>query len=96
MKALKLKNGSEEAEPLVLTTMMAINRIQEDMPIALYDLVMIARDCDYQPFGQIGPELIKSRLLEQDGSMHQSIRNIVLSSFEGEGMDLVRVNPLSA
>lgn len=60
-----------------------------------YELVMKCRDKNHQLFGNTGERLKKLRLIEEDGSIHGSIRNIVLSSAEGEGLEMTFKSPVA-
>ena len=95
MEVVKLKNGSEEAKPLVITTMLVLESVMEDRPLALYDLVMKCRDAGYDFFADNGDYLIKRKLVELDGSIHSSIKNIILSAVKGDGIDMVVGSPLA-
>lgn len=94
MKVVTLRNGAEEAKPLVTVTMMHLKRIMDEKPLALYDLVMKYRDREYEFFGSNGGYLKSLRLVDQDGSIHNSIHNIVLSATDGDGMDMILRSPL--
>lgn len=98
IETVKLRNGTTETKPLVATVRFAMDRLMESTPIAIYDLTMICRDRSYKPFGKIGPDLQALSLgtMNPDGTMsvHESIRNIVLSSVEGDGMDMQIVDPV--
>lgn len=100
METYKLKNGAVEAAPLVKATMMSIRSLD---PISLYELVEVARKPDHQPFGNTGEKLKGLALLEPASGgfgpatrMHDSIRNIVLSAAQGEGLELELVSPVAS
>jgi hypothetical protein len=95
VEVIRLKNGTEEAKPLVAVTMMSLEHVMDERPLALYDLVMMCRDHDYEPFGTNGDYLKDLRLVEQNGSIHDSIRNIVLSAVKGDGIDMVLGSPVA-
>lgn len=95
MDVLKLKNGSEEAAPLVKVTMMSVEHLMESHPIALMELVSLCRDRDHELFGNTAVELRSFALVDLDGSIHRSIRNIVLSAVEGEGLEMRLISPLA-
>lgn len=95
MKAVVLKNGTEEADVMVTTGMMALESVMKDNPIAFYELVMKCRDPNHQFFGNTG-EILKSRsLVEQSGNIHDSVRNIVLSAVSGDEFDMRLSNPVA-
>lgn len=95
MNRLKLKNGTEEAAPLVKVTMMSAEHLVESNPIAFVELVALCRDRDHELFGNTAVELQRLALVGPDGSVHDSIRNVVLSAAEGEGLEMRFVSPLA-
>ncbi len=94
MKLVTLKNGSQEAEGLVVVAMMSLRKLIQEKPIVFYELVMKARDPNHKFFGQSIEDLKALSLVSVDGSMHDSIRNIVLSAAEGEGLDMALTSPI--
>lgn len=94
METIRLKNGTEEVESLVVVTMLSLEHLMDERPLALYDLVMMCRDSSYEPFGDNGDHLKDLRLIDQDGSVHSSVRNIILSATDGNGMDMVLQSPV--
>ena len=95
MKVVRLRNGSEEAAPLVTVTMMSLEHLVKERPLAFYDLVMKCRDRSYQFFGDNGEHLQDLALVGDGESIHNSIRNIVLSAVRGDGMDMMLDSPLA-
>lgn len=93
MDTIKLKNGSEEAHVLVVTTMMSVKTLLTTHPMAVCDLVAKCKDKDYPYFGNNQKTLQDLCLCQEDGSIHGSIRNIVLSGSTGDGLDLCLCNP---
>lgn len=85
---MKLRNGSEEAEPLVRSVRMAMFRLFDEKPIAFHELVELAKDENHRPFGKTPDCLLGFDLIDGDGKMHSSTRNIVLSSIDGDGLEL--------
>jgi len=124
METLKLKNGTEEALPLVRITMLSLSALIEKNPIAFYELVMKCRNQNHKFFGNTADELVKLSLVTESGRLtsqevisigkrldlkdgdsipeniqyhvHDSIRNIVLSAVEGEGLSMKLTNPIAA
>jgi hypothetical protein len=97
---VKLKNGTEEVGALVLTTTMSVNSLLErGLAIPAYELVQLCRDGRHRPFGSCGETLEKLGLVQkgQDGSysVHDSIRNIVLSMASGEGLEMTFGSPVA-
>lgn len=103
-RLVKLKNGSEEFEPLVKTTMLVLEKMfefREDKPLGsllFYELVEFCKDSNHKFFGNMGKDLEELTLLtvvsEGKYQVHGSIKNVVLSAAEGEGLDLCLVNPM--
>ena len=94
IKTVVLKNGAEEAQPVVTVAMMSLNRLIQDNPIAFYEMVQVCRDPNHQPFGNTALILKDLSLMEESGQVHDSLRNIVLSATEGDGLDLTLVSPI--
>lgn len=95
---VRLRNGSEEAVVLVNTIMLVIRGLFDSGKFMIfYELVETCRDKNHKLFGDSGKQLEELRLINliEDGTaqVHQSIRNIVLSCAEGEGMSLSVVDP---
>jgi len=93
-KLIKLKNGIEEAESLITIVMMSLQKLFNENPMAVYELVMKCRDNNHQYFGNMVEELKTLALVQSDGSVHNSIRNIVLSAVKGEGLKMVLGSPI--
>jgi hypothetical protein len=92
---VELKNGSKEAESLVQATIFTLKSLKERNPIALYELVQIARNKDHIVFGNLDEELKRLNLIDHNGTMHSSIRNIILSAFKGDDFEMVFVSPIA-
>lgn len=93
-KCVMLKNGQEEFKALVVVTMMSLRALLAEQPIAFYELVMKCRNRNHQFFGNAGEKLKGLELVQSDGGVHGSIRNIVLSATSGEGLGLVLHSPI--
>ena len=74
--------------------MMSIRNLMETNPIAFYELVMICRDSNHAPFGNTGDILRNFNLLNTEGKVHSSIRNIVISAVTGEGLEMTLGSPV--
>ena len=91
---VKLKNGSEGVKALVSITMMSLESLIETNPVAFYELVMKCRDVNHRFFGNTGEVLQKLSLVQTDGNVHDSIRNIVSSAVDGDGVDMTLGSPV--
>jgi hypothetical protein len=95
MKSITLKNGAIEADILVASTMLSLEGLLEEDLLAFYELVEICRNSSHRIFSEGQQEtLIKRGLLNGDGRVHSSIKNIVLSSVTGEGLGLSLGRPV--
>jgi hypothetical protein len=99
IEIVKLKNGAEEAEPIVTVVMMRLQSMMESGDLVdamlVYDLVMKCRDDSYRFFGENETKLKNMALVEHDGRVHDSIRNVILSSVVGDGLEMRIESPLA-
>lgn len=95
MKMIVLKNGAKEPEPsvVVITTNLRLLLNSASGAIALYELAQLCKDEKHRLFGTTGKILEQFRLIE-NGYVHDTTRNIVLSSVEGEGLQMRLVSPI--
>ena len=99
MDTVNLKNGTSELRILVVSTYGILKKMLDDMEgaIAFYELVEVCKNPSHQVFSSKQKEYLISRaLMQSDGRIHQSVRNIVLSSVQGEGLELSLVNPIAS
>lgn len=89
---VKLKNGSVEAKFVVVATMMSLDSLLQDNPGAFYELVTKCRDPKHKMFGNT-KSICEHRALMNGDIVHGSIRNIVLSAVEGDGLDMGLTSP---
>ena len=97
MESVKLHNGAEEASVLVSVVMMSLNSLwDEGLPgvLAVYDLHQLCQNRNYQAMHIA--RLKELNLVSNDGSIHDSIRNIVMSAIQGEGMEMTLSSPIAA
>ncbi len=86
METVTLKNGAEEVTVLVALTMKRLKELFVEHPMAFYQLTMKCRDNQHKIFGNAAEILKDYQLIEPNGSIHGSTRNIVLSAVEGDKM----------
>lgn len=94
IETVQLANGKVEAKPLVLVTMLSLESLLESNPIAFHELTMKCRDDEHTFFGNTEEVLKQSALVQEDGKIHQSIKNIVVSAVKGEDLDMMLGSPL--
>ncbi len=98
MEMVRLNNGTQMAKPLVMSVMMSINGLEQQGlsgMLAVYELVEVCKDKDYKPSPDNMKKLQDLRLLEKSGKPHDSIRNVVLSAVQGEGIDMTIGSPVA-
>ena len=95
METITLKNGSEVTEPQVIATMALLKILFKKNPRAFRELVMKCRDPEHKLVDNTGEVLSDRSLIQTDGRVHNSIRDIVLSATEGEGLEMTLGSPLA-
>lgn len=95
METVVLKNGAKEAETVVITTMMSLRHLVDSEPLTFYELVAKCRDNNHQLFGNTGEKLKNLALVQSDESIPDTVRNIVLSAIEGEGLKMSLGSPIT-
>ena len=99
MDTVNLKNGTSEMRILVVSTYGILKEMLSDLEgaIAFYELVEVCKNPSHQVFSSKQKEyLINRALMQPDGRIHQSVRNIVLSAVQGEGLGLSLVDPIAS
>ena len=91
MEITRLKSGIDEASVLVAGTKLSLSGLMKSNPIAFYEVVMLARDISHELFGNTSDILKNRGLLQSDDTLHSSIRNIILDSVKGNGLEMVLV-----
>lgn len=106
METLTLKNGESEAKVLVNVVFMHLktlltqkegNDAMDGMMrgMVVYELHQVCSGKQEKVWSQpIEDLLVQLGLMQEGGAVHSSIRNIVLNSLEGEGLDLHLVDPV--
>lgn len=92
-ETVKLKDGSVEVKSLVVVTMLSLECLITNDPIAFYELVMRSRDREHQFFGSSGEHLEKLGLTIQ-GVVHNSTAAIVRNAVYGEDFSMRLGSPL--
>lgn len=104
MDLVRLKNGSEEPRAVVDATMEAINSLRERGEAGVSCAIALRYACsDKEGFGSSMsdpeslkklPTLLKLGLVDADGVISPSTKNIVQSALENHGLDTVIVSPI--
>jgi hypothetical protein len=104
MKTVTLRTGAEEPDATVKVVYSSLRAMMDPNPehntrpgdfLALFDLASKCRNRDYQFFGNNEALLVERGLVQPGGRIHDSVRNVVLASVEGEGMEMRLVNPVT-
>lgn len=76
------------AEPIIRVTYLSLRTLLESEPIAFFELTSLAQDPQHTLFGRSAQILQTHGLLDTTGQLHDAVRQIVLASTKGEGLDL--------
>ena len=93
IETVVLKNGATEALSLVSITMFSLSNLLKQKPMCFYELVMKCRDKEHKIWGNLAVDLKELSLIQRDENVHSSIKNIVLSAVEGEGLNMTIGDP---
>lgn len=97
-KTVNLKNGTQSPEAVVAVVHVGLTGLlKQGIPgvLALYDLTNAARiDGGKVTDSQALKILAELSLVNEDGTMHDEVKNVVINSIEGEGMKMHIVSPL--
>lgn len=93
MNTVTLKNGAQEIEATVNVVMLNLRALFETETFAFCDLVEKVRDSSFT-IPDASAKTLSDYSIVQDGLMHSSVRNIVLSAVEGEGIEMRLVSPI--
>lgn len=69
-------------------TMMSLEMLMDENPMAFYELVEICRDPDHSLFGNTAEVLKDLSLLQPNGTPHDVIRDVVLHHVTGDGLTM--------
>lgn len=88
-----LRNGGRENAGVVAAAYMSIQALSHEDPVAFVELVMKARDPGHPLLPGVEKRLTALRLMRPGGEIHSSLRNVILSSAVGDGLDVGLVDP---
>lgn len=99
MEMVTLKNGTEEAKSLVVAVMLSLKSLMDETKgaegaLAVYELREKCRDSQHEIWGDLQQPLVRLSLISEQGIVHGSIRNVVLSAVVGEMLDMHLVSPV--
>lgn len=96
MRMVTLRTGAEVPVPALSITRISLDELMEQDPVALVELVELARNPGYTVFSDnVTKALSDAGLLNSAGRLDNVTRDIVLASVEGDGLD-IRLLPRTA
>ena len=94
---LALNNGSTEPQPVVVSTYMSLTTLWKEGLGGMCAVLELVDQCK-DPRKSIGSHSLKKlkglALVQPDGRIHQTIKNVVLSAASGEGSEMTLVSPV--
>ena len=98
---VQLRNGSEVEEGNLRSAYMSLELLWSTEPLAASELARSARDPQHVTRKETGDRLVTLRLADRrndDGTLviHEETRNIILSTYAGDGLGLDMVNPIAS
>ncbi|MDB5265659.1 MAG: hypothetical protein JWM39_372 [Parcubacteria group bacterium] len=97
MEMLELKDSSSEPKPIVLAVMMSTQMLWESGITGMCHVVELVNRChdSHCAIDSSSEERLKElELLQKDGSVHSSVRAIMLSAAIGKGVHMKFGSPL--
>lgn len=99
MQMLALNNGSTEPQPAVVATFMSLSGLWKEGiggMCAVIDLVDRCKNPQHRIDQRSERKLKELALIEPDGRIHQTVKNVALSAARGNGPDMTLVSPIKA
>jgi len=93
-REVELTTGQREHAGLVAVVHMALSHAFATDPLMAYDVVMRAREPNYKFFGSAEERAKRAALVDDNGVMHGSVRNIILAAVTGDGLDMQLRSPI--
>ena len=84
METMTLKNGSEVEKSIVQGTMIALEELLVEEPIAFAEFVKLCRNKSHELFGSTPRRLKERGLLGPDGKVDERVQNVVVSAVQGD------------
>lgn len=95
MTMVTLRNGAEVPAVFLRAVQMSLERaLRDGQGVALYELLELAKDPKHVCFGNTAA-VLEARGLLQHGELHGLTRDVVLASFDGDGLDAVYVDAVT-
>ena len=94
MSLVRLKNGSTAEDVLVTMVMATLGQLMKESPILIQQLAKKCREPKHVFLLGIGKQLKEWSLLLGEDDVHDTVRDIVLSAVEGDGIFLRLKSPI--
>jgi len=94
METVTLKDGTELPGEAVDSLFRRLQTLAADNPVAFCGLREKCRNSGFCFLGDTGEALKERALVEQDGSISEVTRSVVLNAVEGELLEIKLVSPL--
>ena len=95
MNFAKLRTGKTVPMPTAETTFLSLRRLAPIYPAAMFELVELCKNSDYKPLDDSIEILRKHSLIQEDGRVHDDVRDITLAAIKGEGLNMTLVSPVA-
>jgi len=92
MKEVTLKNGALVPDMVLIPYFNQLKDLFKNEFMGFQELVELCRNRDYVVCFDI-TKLRNAGFIESDGQPHPAVRDIVLNAVEGEGFDMMIVDP---
>jgi len=93
IREVLLRDGTTQPEPLVMTTYVALLKLM-DSPMRFLDVAEAAREESPLHPNSV-PSAAALALVDENGDMHSSVRSVIRSCIEGEGLEMRLVSPFA-
>jgi hypothetical protein len=81
---------------MVAIIMLSLEQLFRENPITAYELTTLARDPSHVLWGNAVHDLTSLGLLQDDGSLHGAVRDVILAAVEGDGLAMHLISPVRA
>ena len=91
-----LRTGKIVPDAIITTTIIHLKGLLRDGvagAMMFYDIVTLARDPQYRVFPENLRNLKAHGLLDRNGRIHTDVREVILASVVGDGLDMKLRNP---
>ena len=95
MRMFILKNYSQESVSMILVSMFSLQMLMKQNPGLFAEFVELCRNPDYK-LSDTSRKNLETLNFIRNGAVNTSLRNIVLSAVEGNGLEMRLIFPVAA